>query len=564
MAFKDSFLKRLHRSPVTSISMGGSPSTEKSMDKPSKSTGMTAYLPSYQKQDSHGQDPNMGYEYKLPSVFLRKMYEKNVIVRSAVDTIINEVVSAVYTIKPKDETEEIDPEKEIDQKKRIKEIEEFFAHPNENSESFRIVLEKMMWDLLIFDAGVLEKVRNVGGDKLKEIYAIPGDTIRIKTDEHGKVLGYWQVLPGNKYQPKFFGKNDLIYIVMNPRSHTPYGFSALQTLENLVAAFIYSENYNVKYFENNATPRGILEVGAINEGQLDRFKEYWQQENLQQPHRVMVVSNPHAHEGKGGIKWIPLALNAKDMELMNYLNWLMKMILMVFGVTPAEVGFTDDLRGAPALGQVLQSQAFKNKAIYPMMDRISRFLTEEIISEEFNSDDLKFEFIEEKGIQEELQKAQLDSLLVQSQIQTVEEIRKERGLDTTPSGQEESGGGGLDDILSRLTGAPREGEMGEDMGADSSAEPTIVDTAFSQLKNTIYEELGLSSDIEANPMVAEKMSNAYGELKTSIEDHVAKTEQGQRSETNTGQLIEDTFHRLMGEIKFLTTKREIDSVLNGG
>jgi len=548
MAFRDGFNQTMNKafghsqvSARPSIVTSGS-SMEKSM---------RAYLPTYRDDARYGQPPEEGFEYKLRTSLLRKMYERNVVVRAAIDTIINEVVSAKFEIKPINPDEKVSPEKKSQQDKKIKEIEDFFNHPNENRESFRILLEKMMWDLLVFDAGVIEKVRNVGGDKLKEIYAIPGDTIRIKVDEHGKILGYWQVLDGTKRPPKFFKSDNIIYIVMNPRSHTPYGFSPLHTLENMVTAFLYSEHYNVKYFENNATPRGILELGAINEGQLDRFREYWRQENLQQPHRVMVVSNPHAHEGKGGIKWIPLALNAKDMELMQYLNWLMKMILMVFGVTPSEVGFADELRGAPALGQVLQSQAFKNKAIFPMMDRIARYFTEEIIVSEFGAKDLIFDFIEEQSIQEQLQKAQLDSLLIQSQIMTVEEVRKDRGLEIKKG----RGVPGLEGILAGLQGKPAPGEEAV-MGIEN--EPTIVDTAFKQLKEAVYNHLGLDESVESKPGVPETLDGAYNELKDSIEAYI-----GQKKTGETGSLIEDAFHRLVREIKLMTTMKHIDGILSG-
>jgi len=558
MAFRNAFNNSVNKSLGSSIQVPA-----KHIITPTQNIekSMKAYLPSYEKQEKYGQDPGTGYEYKLPSTLLRRMYERNVVVRAAVDTIINEVVSANYEIVPIDPEEKLDGAKKEDQNKRKKQIEDFFNHPNENSESFRVVLEKMMWDLLVFDAGVLEKVKSVGGDKLAEIYAVPGDTIRIKVDEHGKILGYWQVIDNKSIKPRFFDKDELIYILMNPRSHTPYGFSPLQTLENIVAAFIYSEHYNVKYFENNATPRGILELGAINEAQLDRFKEYWQQEHLQQPHRVMVLSNPHAHEGKGGVKWIPLAMSSKDMELMNYLNWLMKMILMVYGVTPSEVGFADELRGAPALGQVLQSQAFKNKAIYPMMDRISRSLTEEIISEEFESNDLKFEFVEEKGVQEELQKAQLDALLVQTQIKTVDEIRKERGIET--NADKGGAGGKLGDILSRLRGQQTSEEEADMIIKEEG--PTIVDTAFTQLKNAVYEELGLTNEIEAKPEVAAKLNESYSNLKNSIEDYLKDKHpnimEGKTTETSTDQMIEDAFKHLVKEIQLLTTKKKIDSIL---
>lgn len=563
MSFRDSFKNSINKSLGNNFIEVPRAKTPLSIEK----SGI-AVIPTYQDQARFGQErDNSSLESRLNSQILRKMYEKNVVVRAAIDTIINEVCVAPYTIKAIDVDDKLDPKKEEDQKSRIKKISDFLRHPNENRESFRIFLEKVMWDLLLYDAGVIEKVRGHGG-KLKELYAVAGDTIRIKIDKYGKLLGYYQVLENTKEEPKFFNKDQLIYMMMNPRSHTPYGYPILNTLENMVTAFLYGESYNIKYFENNATPRGILELGAINEAQLDRFREYWRQENLQQPHRVMVLSNPGAQEGKAGAKWIPLAMSSKDMELMQYMNWLMKMILLAFGVTPSEVGFADEVKGAPMTGQVLQSQAFKNKTIFPMMDRISSFITEEIIVAEFKSPDLEFTFEEEKSIQDEMQAAQRDMILINSQIMTVEEVRKERGLDVKGEGEPE-GPEGLEGILAGLQGeeGPDAEEGGEEETeeetiivdeSESTVERNIIDTAYKQLKDSILVALG---DESATNDILQKLNSqnvevAFTGLQKEINAYLKK-----QSPKIEERKIEESFSRLAKEIKFYVMMRELNNLL---
>jgi HK97 family phage portal protein len=496
------------------------------------------------------------------------MYEKNVVVRAAVDTIINEICAAKWLIRPIDEDEKLSPEKLADQKQRIKKIENFFRHPNENRESFRFFQEKVLWDLLVYDAGSIEKVRSNSG-QLKEIYAIPGDTIRIKADNHAKILGYWQVLEtssSKKQDPEFFEAEDILYIMMNPRSSSLYGFSPLNTLENMITAFLYGESYNIKYFENNATPRGILEIGNISEPQLDRFREYWRQENLQQPHRIMVLSNPNALEGKGGAKWIPLATNAKDMELMQYLNWVMKMILMVYGVTPSEVGFADEVKGAPLTGQVLQSQAFRNKAIYPMMDRLSSYYTEEIIVSEFDSPDLQFDFEEEQSIQEQLQKAQLDMILIQANIKTPEEARKERGLeikkkptsqlfDQRPS-QDGEQNNDLDSILQGLKGENPD-EVDVIINENESKEKNIVDLAFDQLKDALCDSLNIDEqELISNKDVSSAIEKEYNNLRSAINNYMS-----QGKSKDVSKLIENAYKNLSNKVNMYIIQKQINSAL---
>jgi HK97 family phage portal protein len=554
MAFGNNFIKKIEKSLNFSYTPKLTP-VEPSLMNIQKSG--VSVIPTYQENEKFGQrfDSRLSGEFRMPAYLLRQMYARNIVVRMAVDTIINEVVSAKWAIKPIDTDKELSEEDQKKQKKKIEELEHFFRHPNENNESFRYFLEKIMWDLLIFDAGVTEKVKSKDG-KLKEIYAVSGDTIRVKIDKYGKLLGYYQVIEGSKEKPRFFNKDQLIYMVMNPRSNSPYGFPILNTLENMVTAFLYGESYNIKYFENNATPRGILELGAVNEAQLDRFREYWRQEHLQQPHRVMVLSNPNASEGKGGAKWIPMAMSSKDMELMKYMEWLMKMILAAFGVTPSEVGFTDGLQGAPMTGQVLQSQAFKNKTIYPMMDRVASFFTEEIIVQEFNASDLHFEFVEEKSIQEELQTAQRDMILIQSGIKTVEEIRKERGLQV--QGIEQQGDNSrLDSILSGLTGEQPQEESAIVIDNQEGIEnENIVDLAFSQLADTISNEL----QIEGGIIPTEKtkvIEQAFKELQDTINSYIKTT----KDKKQISQKIEDAYNNLSKDIKFFINTKQLNNLL---
>jgi len=411
---------------------------------------MKAWLPGYKSYNRYGQNKTTVARQLAPQA-ARLMYQYNVIVRVAVDTIINEVTSANWDIMPKEKDQKLDETQKAAQEKQIKEVKHFFENPNHNNENFRTILEKMMRDLLILDSGVFEKVRNKAG-KISELYAIDGGTITIDADRHGTIKSYWQELNQEGIKPQQFENRNIIYLMMNPRTDSLYGMSPLESLNNIVSGFLYGETYNLKYFENSSTPRGVLDLGPnIQEDQLDRFRTYWQAENQQQPHRTFVVGG-----ASSGTKWTPIAITPKDMEFNTYMNWLLKLILAVFGVTPSEVGWTEDVKGAPATGQLLQSQAFKNKAIYPMMDKISYYLTRDIIWDEFGFENLKFEFIEEQSLQDKMQKAQYDNIRIMSGVVTADEVRKEEGLEPLQNDGSQSpfGGPQLGEEEGNLEGEP--------------------------------------------------------------------------------------------------------------
>jgi HK97 family phage portal protein len=453
--------------------------------------------------------------YRVSTRTMRLMYHNNPVIRAAVDTIINEVVAAKYDIVPVNKDDKLTKADKDKMQKKIDRCRNFFKHPNDRGENFQTIIKKMMKDLLLLDAGVLEKVPYEGAGEndddhkgLAELYAIDGGNIRIDADPHGDVNCYWQVLEEEGIDPIKFDKDRIIYIMNNPRTDSLYGLSPLETLHNSVTAFLYGESYNIKYFENDARPSGIVDLGmSVPERELDRFREYWRAEHQQKPHRVMVVGG-----GGSGVKWVPISTTPKDMEMMNYLNWLMKIILMVFGVSPAEVGWTEDVQRAPATGAMLQSLAFKNRAIYPMMGTLSHYITESIINQEFGYEDLQFEFIEETSIPDKIQKAQFYQYAVMGKWMTVNEIRKAEGMEPlklSPEGEpilgadqgvvEEAQQGGMggataprkpinwDKLLGGLSGKAPAGQPEQpnvDMVDGATTEPTTLESVG---KNTLTE-----------------------------------------------------------------------------
>lgn len=330
-----------------------------------------------------------------------------------------------------------------------------------------------------------------------------GNSIHPVVDMHRRISGYQQVI--NQEVVTSYSPNEIIYMMMNPRTESLYGLSNLEALHRSVTAFIYAESYNLKYFENNHIPKGILDLGAnIPEDQLDRFKNFWEAETTGKPHRIMVLGGPVASgTDNKGIQWIPMQVNSRDMELLEYLRWLERLILAVFGVTPSEVGFTENISGAPATGQLLQSSAFKNKAIYPMLGRIANYLTQEIIYQEYKAYDLKFEFIEETTLDERMKKAQIHQIEILTGIKTVNEIRREEGL--RPIKKDENGN-------------PIETEVDDD----------------TETNEKIDETMNIAKETESITGLAE----------------------------NKEKLLQDSFNNLANTIKLEEIKKDLDKKIN--
>ena len=474
---------------------------DSSLEKSSK-----AKIADYQKEEKYGRKKEEEV-FSVPAKTMRRMYQYNPVVRAAVDTIINEVISCKWQVTV------IDQETKLDDslKGEVKEIESFFRHPNKNKENFKTILRKLLLDVLLLDSGALEKVRYKDPEKkgLAELYAIDGATIRIKTDEFGMIQKYFQVIDEKAIVPVGFETSELIYVQNWSRTDSIYGLSPLETLHNSITAFLYGENYNIKFFENNATPKGIIDLGGmVPERELDRFRQFWEAEQQQKPHRIMILGNIGTPDKPGsGIKWIPIAMQPKDYDMAKYLEWLMKIILMVYGVSPSKVGWTEEVKGAPATGQMLQAQGFKEKAIYPLMEKLSWYFTEEIIFHEFHNDKLKFEFIEEVSLQDRMLKTQIHQMEIMGQWKSVDEVRKEEGLETQEDnqnmfGQDEQGNADIAGILHGLKGEDK---------------PSVED-AYKQLEDNVRGFLDRGSNDTQTTI-----KGAFSELEANIKDYIGKS-----------------------------------------
>ena len=93
-------------------------------------------------------------------------------VRAAISVRKTQVSSAEWDIVP------YNTDIEVDNKRMAKRIKALFDTPNATVDSFRSFVEPIVEDLLVLDAGAIEKVRNLRGETV-QLWAVDGGTIRV-------------------------------------------------------------------------------------------------------------------------------------------------------------------------------------------------------------------------------------------------------------------------------------------------------------------------------------------------------------------------------------------------
>lgn len=399
--------------------------------------------------------PPFGFPREQDVVLNRKL-GANAYVHSIVSTIQFEVSSTPYDIVVKeDETES--PE-------QVKKLKEFFNNPNGNAESFSFILRALVKDILELDSGILMKVFD-GAGNFKQIFARDGASFYKNPDIHGYMgdrddiipqyyfhynaekrvyeflnrfedkdsinairdtAAYFQYGYNNASVPIPFGKREIVWISANPRTESVYGRSPIDVLGDVIYTILYGATFNLDFYLNNNIPDGVIQLIGANNEHIRQFRERWEAnftekdvfDNKRKKFFTFPITNAEA-------KFTPFAFNSKDMEVLEQQKWFWKIVMACFGVTPSEMGFTEDSNKATEL---VQSSVFKRKAVAPLLDIIEYHINLSIMPELDPTGKYKFQFID-TDLEQDTKKATLEKMYIDMGVKTPEMVAEEMGID---------------------------------------------------------------------------------------------------------------------------------------
>lgn len=300
---------------------------------------------------------------------MKMMYISNTWVRSIVDKIVERVTEVAPLVKPLRQRTDSKKELTDETKKNMDIVSELLEKPNSNYETLTEIRKKIARDLLVYDAGSLEIIRGADlnqGKKLIEIYAVPGNTVKINADEKGMLKEQDAYIQVDRHMKKItsWNKNQLLYFKLNPQSDRLYGLSPLESLIQTVTAELYASQFNLDFFYNNATPRFAVLMEGLGIGQgasaLQRFRTWWDNELKGQPHRPIVIGTE-----SGKITFQKVGMSNEEMQFQEYSKSLLQKIMAVYKMQPVVLGVEI---GTAAKGSVTeQVKQFKVDAVKPHM-----------------------------------------------------------------------------------------------------------------------------------------------------------------------------------------------------
>jgi phage portal protein BeeE len=293
---------------------------------------------------------------------LRHWYKTSEWVRGAVDIRTSQVSAAEWDIVPFDQRRPYS-------KRLQRQIREQLRDPNPASDSWRSFIEPITRDLLVLDAGTIEKVRNLQGDLL-ELWPVDASKVRVSATWDGdpKESRYFWCPDGNRVKESFRNA-DFIYMMAYKRTDSPIGMPPLDTLKLTIEAELSAHEYNRRQVAG-AAPDGLMNLGEnFSRDQVRDFRSFFESE----------VAGRGAIGFIGGTKspsWIPFRDNNRNMQFLEWQIYLVRKIAVVFGLTPQDLGITFDVNRSTAETQI---QISEDRGLRPLMSLLQEYVTTEVV-----------------------------------------------------------------------------------------------------------------------------------------------------------------------------------------
>jgi hypothetical protein len=210
--------------------------------------------------------------------------------------------------------------------------------------------------------------------------------------------------------------DELIYIRLNPRTHTPFGLGRLEVAFETINAFMGAHRYASR-LASNSVVQYALWLQDLTPEHHERLIRWWQDE-IEGTGKVPILSaesKPEVLRFGGGT----------DADLrLQWQEFLLRVVADAFDLPPFYLGVERDVNRSTA--EELNDLAFR-QAIVPTARLLAESLTRDAIAKKLGWNDLEFVFADVDAT-DPLEEAQIQQILLQNGVLTVNEVRRMRGL----------------------------------------------------------------------------------------------------------------------------------------
>ena len=376
--------------------------------------------------------PYVGAQRALPKVSpanLRRFAETPV-ARRAINVIKDRIASLDWQVRLKRTVRAADVP---DLEERLHILRSTLEAPNA-SDSLRSLLEQVLEDALVGGFGAVEMELTGDARRPFELWAVDGATIEINPK--------WDGTPGTpRYAQRtglagvggqvLLADDELMYLRMNPRTHTPFGLGPLEVAFETINSFLAAHRF-AGSLASNSVMQYALWMGETTPEQMDRVQRWWQDE-VEGTGRVPILST----EQQPQVLRFAAGTDA-DLRL-SWQSFLIRMVANAFGLPPMVLGLEQDVNRSTAGAQ---SDELFRSAVAPLARLVAEHMTRDLIAKRLGWGEFEFVFNELEA-PDELELVEIQTQLLAAGVLTVNEVRAMRGLPAMGDGEGRSDGNGV-------------------------------------------------------------------------------------------------------------------------
>ncbi len=341
--------------------------------------------------------------------------------RRAINVVKDRIASMDWQVRPKKDAV-------IDEglRERVVVLRKVLEQPNPQ-DSFRTLMEPLLEDVIVGGFGAAEIETTGDAANPVRLWPVDGATVAMDTAWNGAVEQprYVQTPFGSAQSVPLLDR-ELMYVRLNPRSHTPFGLGRLEVAFETISHFLAAHRYAHRLASNSAAQYALW-IDDATPQQQERLVRWWQDE-VEGSGQVPILSTATKPE-------VLRLAGGTDADLrLQWQEFLLRVLASAFDLPPMMLGLEGDVNRSTA--DEMAEQAFQT-AIVPVAKLVAEHITRDVFAKALGMEDVEFVFT---GIvaRDEADTLSMQLQLLKAGVVTRDEVREQRGMPKLTVAQERS------------------------------------------------------------------------------------------------------------------------------
>lgn len=331
--------------------------------------------------------------------------------RRAINVVKNRISSMDWQVRPKRDAIVDDALKQ-----RLTVLRAVLEQPNPQ-DSFRTLIEAVLEDVIVGGFGAVE-IEPTGDTAMPlRLWPVDGATVAMVAQWNGGLddARYVQTPFGSTASVQLLDR-ELMYVRLNPRTHTPFGLGRLEVAFETVNQFLSANRYAGR-LASNSVVQYALWLDEATPQQHERLIRWWQDE-VEGTGQVPILSSANKPE-------VLRFAGGTDADLrLQWQEFLLRILASAFDLPPMLLGIQSDVNRSTAAE--MAEEAFQS-AIVPVAKLVAEHITRDAFAKALGWNDVEFVF-NDLLVRDAMDDVDIQVKLLGAGIMTIPEVRKMRGL----------------------------------------------------------------------------------------------------------------------------------------